>query len=142
MSSAPEYREIRGRGFVTMQVPLPRYVISKRLKSAQTSFYFNVPQIYIKAGCPRLNEPLGEDYVAACGQDGKGGRAAILNGLFDEWDQSRKGAPISSEAAPAMGSVDWLFREYKQSKAYLEKIAIRSRKRLRVGDARGRQYPE
>ena len=111
-----------------MKLDLPRYVIPKRLKSGRIAFYFNVPRIYLNAGCPRLNEPLGDDYAAACGHDGKAGRAATLNGLFDEWDQSRKGLPISSEAAPAIGSVDWLFREYKQSKAYTEKVAIRSRK--------------
>jgi hypothetical protein len=111
-----------------MKLALPRYVIPKRLQSGRIAFYFNVPTIYLKAGCPRLNEPLGDDYVAACGHDGNGGRAATLNGLFDEWDQARRGAPISSEAAPAIGSIDWLFREYKQSRSYLEKVAIRSRK--------------
>jgi len=110
-----------------MKLTLPRYVIPKRLSSGKVAFYFNVPKLYLKAGCPRLNEPLGDDYVVACGHDGKGGRAATLNGLFDEWDQGRRGVP-TSEGAPAIGSVDWLFREYKQSRAYLEKVAMRSRK--------------
>jgi hypothetical protein len=105
---------------------LPRYVIPKTLKSGAVGYYFNVPNIYLKAGCPKLNEPLGTDYAAACGADGKGGRAATLNGLFDEWDQARRGVPVSSEAAPAIGSIDWLFREYKQSKAYTEKVGKRS----------------
>jgi hypothetical protein len=111
-----------------VKLALPRYVIPKRLSSGRTAFYFNVPKLYLKAGCPRLNEPLGDDYTAACGRDGKGGRAETLNGLFDEWDQMRRGAPISSEKAPSIGSVDWLFREYKQTKAYTAKVAIRSRK--------------
>jgi hypothetical protein len=112
---------------VTVQHILPRYVIAKRLKSGLLAFYFNVPKLYLQAGCSKLNEPLGTDYVAACGQDGKGGRAATLNGLFTEWDQQRRGLPVSSAAAPAIGSIDWLFREYKQSKAYTEKVGVRSR---------------
>jgi hypothetical protein len=111
-----------------VQHALPRYVIPKRLMSGAVAYYFNVPKVYRSAGCPKLNEPLGIDYVVACGVDGSGGRAATLNGLFDEWDQSRRGLPVSSQAAPAIGSVDWLFREYKQSKAFTEKVAVRSRK--------------
>jgi hypothetical protein len=49
-------------------------------------------------------------------------------GLFDEWNLTRRGLPISSEIAPGVGSVDWLFREYKQSKAYSEKVGKRSQK--------------
>jgi hypothetical protein len=118
----------RGRGSVTVKHTLPRYVIAKRLKSGLIAYYFNVPKMYLQAGCPKLNEPLGTDYVVASGEDGKGGRAATLNGLFDEWDQLRRGLPISSAAAPAIGSVDWLFREYRVSKAYIEKVGTRSRK--------------
>jgi hypothetical protein len=55
-------------------------------------------------------------------------KSAALNGLFDEWDQIRRGLPVSSEAAPSIGSVDWLFRGYKQAKAYTEKVSNRSRK--------------
>jgi hypothetical protein len=111
---------------VTVNHILPRYVIAKRIKSGDVAFYFNVPRLYLKAGCPKLNEPLGTDYVLACGTNGNGGRAATLNGLFDEWNQGRRGIPVSSAAAPAVGSVDWLFREYKQSKAYTEKVSSRS----------------
>lgn len=44
----------RGRGSVKMNLALPRYVIAKRLKSGRTAFYFNVPKIYLSAGCPHL----------------------------------------------------------------------------------------
>jgi hypothetical protein len=113
---------------VTVTHVLPRYVIPKKLKSGSVAYYYNVPRIYLKAGCPKLNEPLGTDYTVACGIDGKGGRAAALNGLFDEWDNAHRGLPVSAEAAPSIGSVDWLFREYKQSKAYTEKVGKRSHK--------------
>jgi hypothetical protein len=113
---------------VTVKHTLPRYVIPKKLRSGVVAYYFNVPTVYRKAGCQVPNEPLGTDYVVACGADGKGGRAATLNGLFDEWNDVRHGLPIESEKAPAIGSVDWLFREYKQSKAYTEKVGKRSHK--------------
>jgi hypothetical protein len=107
--------------------PLPRYVIAKTLASGVTAFYFNIPTLYRKQGCAIANEPLGGDYVAACGEDGEGGRAASLNALFDEWDIARHGGPSPSGKLVRYGTVSWLFREYKRSKAYLEKVSNRSR---------------
>jgi hypothetical protein len=104
---------------------LPRNVIAKSLASGATGFYFNVPSYYRKQGCAVPNEPLGSDYTAACGADGTGGRAAALNGRFDEWRAKVAGEPI--EGIARYGSVDWLFREYKSSKAYLERVSPRSR---------------
>jgi len=108
-----------------MTRPLPRNVIAKCLASGATGFYFNVPGYYRRQGCPVLNEPLGTDYAEACGSDGNGGRAAALNGLFNEWRAKRAGEPI--EGIARYGTVDWLFREYKASKAYLERVSGRSR---------------
>jgi hypothetical protein len=88
--------------------PLPRFVIAKPLASGRTGFYFTVPTYYRKQGCTISNESLGSDYVTACGDDGDGGRAAALNGLFDEWRAMRAGEPIASIAR--YGTVDWLFR--------------------------------
>jgi hypothetical protein len=102
-------------------VQLPRHVIPKRLASGQTAYYYNVPTKYRKLNCTVENEPLGADYAEMMK------RAKTLNGIFDEWDQQRKGLPISSPLMPKFGTVDWLFREYKVSKAYLEKVAERSR---------------
>jgi hypothetical protein len=50
----------------------------------------------------------------------------MLNALFDEWRRSRSGEPI--EGLVRFGTVDRLFREYKQTKAYLEKVSARSRR--------------
>jgi integrase len=100
---------------------LPRHVIDKALASGKTAFYYNVPTKYRALGCPIANEPLGFDY----GEMTK--RAKTLNGVFDEWDQQRKGMPVTSPIVPKYGTVDWLFREYKLSNAYLEKVAQRSR---------------
>jgi hypothetical protein len=104
-----------------MRKRLPRHVIPKRLASGRIAFYYNVPTKYRPLGCPLSSAPLGTDYAAM--QD----RAETLNGIFDEWDQQRKGLPISHPAMPKYGTVDWLFREYKLSRAYLDKVAPRSR---------------
>lgn len=67
-------------------------------------------------------EPLGADFAIACD------KARVLNSLFDEWDLSRRGQPIDTPSAPRIGTVDWLFLEYKQSLAYTKKVAMRSRR--------------
>jgi hypothetical protein len=108
-----------------MTLALPRYVIGKPLASGATGFYFNVPTLYRRLGCPIRNEPLGTDYTAACGADGNGGRAAALNALFDEWLTVKSGEPLPGIAR--YGTVDWLFREYKASNRFLEKVSQRSR---------------
>jgi hypothetical protein len=108
-----------------MTLPLPRYVIAKQLANGSTAFYFTVPTRYRKMGCSIPNEPLGSDYTAACGADGKSGRAAALNGLFDEWWKAKNGEPVGNVVR--YGTVDWLFREYKSSGGYLERVAMRSR---------------
>jgi hypothetical protein len=103
-------------------------VIAKPSLEDPKAFYFNVPMKLRKRGCPVNNEALGTSYVVACGEDGNGGRAATLNAQIDEWVRQRKGLPISSTASLTIGTVDWLFREYKRTNAYLEKVAPRSRK--------------
>ena len=108
-----------------MTRPLPRNVIAKQLASGLTGFYFNVPTHFRKLRCTIPNEPLGTDYVVACGGDSDGGRAAALNALFDEWRAKRDGEPVAGLVR--FGTVDWLFREYKSSQAYLERVSLRSR---------------
>jgi hypothetical protein len=102
-------------------VKLPRHVISKRLKSGAAAYYYNVPTRYREMKCSVPNEPLGTDFNKACK------RAESLNSLFDEWDTQRKGLPVTCVLMPKYGTVDWLFREYKVSKAYTEKVDERSR---------------
>ena len=108
-----------------MTLPLPRYVIAKPLASGTTAFYFNVPTRYRQHGCSIPNEPLGTDYTVACGAEGKGGKAAILNALFDEWLKAKSGELVESVAR--YGTVDWLFREFKASIRFREKVSPRSR---------------
>jgi hypothetical protein len=108
-----------------MTLPLPRYVIAKPLAGGATGFYFNIPTRYRALGCSIRNEPLGTDYSVACGADGTGGRAAPLNALFDEWLRTKSGEPLPGLAR--YGSVDWLFREFKASIRFREKVSERSR---------------
>jgi hypothetical protein len=105
---------------------LPRFVRAKRLANGRVGFYWELTGYYRKIGCSIAGEPLGNDYVIACGADGNGGRAAALNALFDEWRVIRAGEPVAGLVK--FGSVDWLFSEYKQTKAYLEKVSKRSRR--------------
>ena len=90
------------------------------------AFYWDLTGHYRRLGCSIPGEPLGTDYATACGEDGNGGRAAALNALFDEWRSCRTGNPV--EGLVKFGTVDWLFREYKQTKAYVEKVSLRSRR--------------
>src|SRR5262245_14270941 len=101
---------------------LPRYVIPKRLASGRVGFFYNVPTKYRRLGCPIRNEPLGTDY------DAMKDRAGTINATFDEWNLQRRGFPISSPSMPKYGTVDWLFREYKISIAFTDKVAQRSRR--------------
>ncbi len=110
-----------------MTMPLPRFVVTKPLADGRLAFYLYVPGKYRRLGCPVVSQPLGRDYTAACGEDGNGGRAAALNALFDEWAMLRRGLPVTGERAPIYGTIRWLFQEYRRSKAYLEKVAPRSR---------------
>jgi hypothetical protein len=80
-----------------------------------------VPTKYRNLKCPVENEPLGTDFAVMTK------RAGVLNSQFNEWDTQRKGLPISAPNMPKYGTVDWLFREYKISRAYLDKVAVRSR---------------
>jgi len=99
----------------------------RRLARGSAAFYFRIPTYYRKLGCEMANEPLGASYEAACGDDGKGGRAATLNGLFDEWNGQRRGEPGEQGIIARYGTIDWLFRQYKTEKAYTEKVSPRSR---------------
>jgi len=110
-----------------MTRPLPRFVRTKLLAGGATAFYWDLTGHYRQLGCTIPSEPLGTDYIAACGLDGNGGRAGTLNALFDEWRARQTGEPIEQKLI-AFGTVDWLFREYKQTKAYLEKVSERSRR--------------
>src|SRR5262249_43070342 len=119
-------RSGRGRGLVMFTKPLPRFVITKTLTGGTFGFYFNIPTLYRKLGCAIPNEPLGTDYAVACGDDGNGGRAAALNGLFDEWNIRRKGGEVEGGRLCRFGKVDWLFREELKSESFRHAVLDRT----------------
>jgi hypothetical protein len=107
---------------------LPRFVIAKPLTSGKTAYYWTLPGYYRKLGCTLHRDhqcALGTDYEAACGPAGK---AATLNGLFDEWDRQRLGeaAPAAAEQLAPYGTVDWLFRTYRASRDWKERVSART----------------
>ena len=95
---------------------LPRYVRPRVLASGQVGFYWIVPTYFRQLGCAIPNEPLGTDYTVACGEDSRGGRAAILNALFDEWDSTRRGQQVIRERAPSMAHWTGFSRNTKEVK--------------------------
>jgi hypothetical protein len=108
---------------------LPRFVIAKPV-AGRDRFYWTLPSYYRKLGCTLHLEHetnLGADYAKACGIDGNGGTAATLNGLFDEWDRARLGEPPREVSVEVQsGSVDWLFRVYRASNDWKERVSART----------------
>jgi hypothetical protein len=106
-------------------LPLPRYVLRKRLKSG-CAFFFNVPMWARKAGCQIGNEPLGTDYAKAVER-----AEAVLLPAFDSW----RGGGKSSEGAPAIaapGTLDWVFAEYRADRRFT-KLDARTKRNHEVG---------
>ena len=108
------------RGFVVVQFLATSF--RRRSSAAKLHIITMYPPSTAKLKCPIESEPLGTDFAMM------EARAETLNGLFDEWDKPRRASRQRSESIPKYGTVDWLFREYQISKAYLEKVAVRSRK--------------
>jgi len=111
-----------------MARPLPRFV-TQRKSGGATRYYWELPTYYKKQGCTLHKEhetALGADYEAACGKDGTGGRAAVLNGLFDDWDRMRLGEPPKPKIEVRVGTVDWLFKTYKASNDWQRRVSART----------------
>lgn len=111
-----------------MQRDLPRFVTRKAV-AGRDRYYWTLPSYYRKLGCTLHREhetALGSDYTTACGEDGNGGRAATLNGLFDDWDRCRRGEPPKPKIDIPIGTVDWLFKTYKGSNDWKEKVSTRT----------------
>jgi hypothetical protein len=91
-------------------LPLPRYVLRKRLKNAW-GYFFNVPTWARKADCPTKNEPLGTDYDAAVHR-----AEAILLPSFDSWLSG--GASDHLPKVAEVGTLDWLFGEFRADRRF------------------------
>jgi hypothetical protein len=91
-------------------LPLPRYVLRKRLKDAW-GYFFNVPTWARKAGCPVKNEPLGTDYDSAVRR-----AETVLLAAFDSWLSG--GASDEVRKVAAVGTLDWVFAEYRADRRF------------------------
>src|SRR5262249_27212991 len=91
-------------------LPLPRYVLRKRLEVAW-AYFFNVPTWARKAGCPIKNEPLGPDYDTAVHRV-----ETVLLPAFDSWLTGGASDRVSTVAA--VGTLDWAFTEYRADRRF------------------------
>jgi len=106
-------------------LPLPRYVLRKPLKHGVWAYFFNVPTWARRAGCKLKNEPLGSDYDAAVERVEK-----ILLPAFDAW---RTGGIVPTEQAiAAVGTLDWVFSEYRADRRFT-KLDAKTKRNHEVG---------
>jgi len=68
----------------------PRNVIPKTLAEARERSTTPFRPTSGNSAAPSRTRLLGDD-IAACGTKGNGGRVAVLNALFDEWNDNPKG---------------------------------------------------
>lgn len=92
-------------------LPLPRYVERKYTK-AGWAYFFHVTSRDKKAGCPLDNEALGLDYDAAVKR-----AETILLPAFDAW-RSGDRQTAQPSAIAAVGTLDWMFAEYRADRRY------------------------
>ena len=86
-----------------MKIP---YLLTKKLKSGQTAYYFNLPARLIPEGSKfKRSYPLGTEYLPAC-------QAAMK--LYDQLKQEKK---IESKIANPK-SLEFLWHEYQKSHFY------------------------
>jgi hypothetical protein len=90
------------------------------MASGSIAFYWNLQTHWRKLGCTIENEPLGTDRATAFE------RAGFLNARLEEWKATRSGETLPERRTP-VGSVAWLFRCYRTSLSYQNKVSERSR---------------
>jgi len=91
---------------------LPRPVLRKPLKSGVRAYFFNIPTKARKAGCPLHNEALGNDYKAAVDR-----AENVLLPAFDAW-LKRGVSDTTIPSVTAVGTLDWLFGEYRSDRRF------------------------
>ena len=91
---------------------LPRYVERKPLKGGTWGYFFHVPSWARKAGCTVQSGPLGSDYADAVSR-----AETVLLPAFDDW-RTGGDAALSSPAGAAVGTLDWMFAEYRADRRY------------------------
>jgi hypothetical protein len=106
-------------------LPLPRYVERKPI-SAGWAHYWHTPKWAKDAGCPIGNEALGLDYAAAVKR-----AEEVLLPAFDAW-RSGDTQTATTPAVAMVGTLDWLFAEYRADRRYT-KLDPKSKRNHEVG---------
>jgi integrase len=86
-------------------------MLSKRLKSGDTGYYWNPPKRDLAAGFTLSPETLGHELGAAIS------RAHALNRHLDDWRAGRD-SERSLDLQPGFGTLDWLLEQYFRSRAF------------------------
>jgi hypothetical protein len=92
-------------------LPLPCYV-ERRWTKAGWTYHFHVPTWAKRAGCPMHTEALGPDIDAAIKR-----AETILLPAFDAW-RSGDTKTAMAPAVAAVGTLDWVFAEYRSDRRY------------------------
>lgn len=98
----------------------PKLMVTRRLASGATGYYWGPPTWAVKAGCPVGREALGTDYA-----DAKNRCDDVLNPQFDAWRTRDTGAV--EESVARRGTFDWLVGIYRTSPKFTGRPA-RTRK--------------
>jgi hypothetical protein len=106
-------------------MPLPRYTERKPI-GAGWAHYWHTPKWAKDAGCPIRNEALGLDYAAAVKR-----AEEILLPAFDAW-RSGDAKTATTLAVAMVGTLDWLFAEYRADRRYT-KLDPKSKRNHEVG---------
>jgi hypothetical protein len=106
-------------------LPLPRYVEHKPI-GAGWAHYWHTPKWAKDAGCPIGNEALGLDYTAAVKR-----AEDVLLPAFDAW-RSGDTKTATTLAVAMVGTLDWLFAEYRADRRYT-KLDAKSKRNHEVG---------
>lgn len=89
----------------------PRYMVARRLRSSEISYYWTPRRRDLDQGFSIHGEALGSSYGAAIE------RAAALNAHLDAWRQGR-GQLKGLDSGPRFGTIMWLFERYRRSPAF------------------------
>ncbi len=89
----------------------PRYVVARKLSGGRIAWFFNLPGWVQRAGCPVGNEPLGTDFDAAVER-----AETVLLPAFDAWLSGGAVQAVDENAPPRIGTLDWVFSEYRKSR--------------------------
>jgi integrase len=98
----------------------PRYMVSRRLRSGATAYYWVFPTWAKKNGCTLNIEALGTDYA-----DAKKRCDEVLNPQFDAWRKREEISDPSDHVTP--GTFNWMITVYKSSPLY-RKLPAKTRK--------------